>query len=222
MRIPLTLALLIVATPVHAQGYVGGYTVDSATSEPLPCVEVALVDTTGRVVTRQLSASDGMFQLDAPPRGVYRLRFSVWYHEPLMGPGEELEPTMERARKYALAFQPGQPETTKRPRGPTAADVPPGPPRDLRSTPLRYPDGLRIRGLDGEVVVHFLVDSTGRVVPATLDVMRSTHPEFTAEVRKFLRSVEFEPARLDRQPVCALIRDMPFNFNRGRVPRAFQ
>lgn len=105
MRIPLTLALLLVAAPVHAQGYVGGYTVDSATSEPLPCVEVALVDTSGCVVTRQLSVNDGMFQLDAPPRGVYRLRFSVWYHEPLVGPGEELEPIMERARKYALAFR---------------------------------------------------------------------------------------------------------------------
>ena len=220
MRTSFALALSLVATPALAQGYVGGYAIDSATSAPLPCLEVALLDTAGRVVSRQLTAGDGMFQLDAPPRGQYRLRFGLWFHEPLVGPSEELEPTMERARKYALAFRAARPGQGQHSRGDTAMDAPPGPPRNPRATPLRYPDGLRIRGLEGQVVVHYVVDSAGYVVPGSLNVVKSTHPEFTAEVRRFLHAVHWQPARLDRRPVCALIRDMPFNFNTGRLPTA--
>ena len=66
MRISLSIALLCVAAPLSAQGYVGGFVLDSATKAPLPCVVVALLDTAGHAVARQLTIDNGAFQFDAP------------------------------------------------------------------------------------------------------------------------------------------------------------
>jgi hypothetical protein len=45
-----------------------------------------------------------------------------------------------------------------------------------------------------------------------VSVVASTHEDFAAETLAFLRRIRFEPARLDHRPVCALMRDVPFNF----------
>ena len=63
------------------------------------------------------------------------------------------------------------------------------------------------------MIVHYVLDSTGRVIPPTVQIARSTHHAFTDAVRSYLRNVRYEPARLDRQPVCALMRDWPFTFS---------
>jgi TonB family protein len=216
-RFTLSIALLLIARPLWAQGYIGGYALDSATNTPLPCLQVALVDTSGRVVTRQLTTGEGLFQLDAPPKGTYRLRFFAWAHDPLLGPTEELEPTTERTRRYVLALQPDAKLAARLPaatrtRADTAADAPP---RLLhsRSAPMRYPQELIANRVQGQVIVHYVVDSTGRVIPPTVLTARSTHDGFTDAVRTFLRSVKYEPARLDHRPVCALLRDWPFTFS---------
>ena len=216
MRKLLLSTLLCVAAPLHAQGYVGGFVSDSLTAAPLPCVQVALLDTAGRVVSQQLTRSDGAFQLDAPPRGTYRLRFFVWSHEPLLGPAEELEPTMERGGKYVLDFQPGpDPKQWRRAPSDTAGAAPPGPPLNVKTAPLPYPRDLREAGVQGEVTVNFLLDSTGRVVPSTVRIVKSTHHAFTAAVRKHLDAVQFAPAQFDRHPACALMLDWPFTFRLG-------
>jgi hypothetical protein len=209
-------ALLCVAKPLHAQGYVGGFVSDSITAAPLPCVEVALLDTTGRVVSRQLTASDGAFQLDAPPRGRYQLRFFVWSHDPLYGPAEELEPTMERARKYVLGFHPSLDlRQWQRAPGDTAGDAPPGAPLNAKAAALRYPQNLREQHVQGDVTVDFLLDSMGRVAPSTVRIVRTTHQGFTTAVRRHLELVQLEPARFDHHPACALMLDWPFTFRLG-------
>ena len=219
MRFSITIALVLLAGPLSAQGYIGGYALDSATNTPLPCLQVALVDTSGRVVERQLTTGDGLFQLDAPPKGTYRLRFFTWGHDTLLGPAEELEPTTERTRKYVLTLRPDARLATRAPASPamkaaadTAADRSPRllPPR---SGPLRYPEDLRASGVSGEVIVHFVVDSTGRVIPPTMELVRSTHHGFTGAVRSFLHTAQYEPAGLDHRPMCALMRDWPFTFS---------
>jgi TonB family protein len=209
-------ALLWIAAPLHAQGYVGGFVSDSITASPLPCVEVALLDTAGHVVSRQLTSGGGAFQLDAPPRGTYRLRFAIWAHEPLYGPMEELEPTMERGRKYVIGFRvaPGRDKGKRSPDDPTA-DAPPGLPINRESAPLRYPPDLREQGVQGDVTVDFVLDSTGHVIPFTLRVVKSTHPAFTMAARKFLELVQFQPARFDHHPACALMLDRPLTFRLG-------
>src|SRR5829696_3917386 len=104
MRITRLAALLVVAAPVHAQGLVGGIAVDAATAMRLPCVDVTLEDTTGRVVARDQTTYDGMFQFDAPAAGAYRYKFSIWHHLAVAGPVEMLEPSSERARIYQVTF----------------------------------------------------------------------------------------------------------------------
>jgi TonB family protein len=216
MRFTLSLALLCVAVPASAQGYIGGHLLDSATASPLPCVQVSLLDTAGQVVARQMSSSDGAFQLDAPPRGAYRLRFFIWAHDPMLGPVELLEPSTERARKYLLTFrEESKPQRWQRSQLDTAADAPSGPPMNPKEVSLRYPQELRLSGVQGDVTAHFVVDSTGRVVPMTVQIVRSTHHEFTNVVRKYLEKVQLQPARLDHRPVCTLKRDWPFTFRLG-------
>jgi TonB family protein len=211
MRITLVAAVLVVAAPVHAQGLVGGIAVDSATGMRLPCVDVALEDTTGRVVARGLTTYDGAFQFDAPARGAYRYRFSVWHHIPVVGPTEMLDPSSERARMYQLAFVNDQQQTRKL--WPDTVDSPPGAPRDPGKSRIAYPKELLDKGIDGTVTVHYAVDSAGSVIGPSIRVISATDPRFEPPVSSWLQSVQLEPARRAGQPSCALMLNQPFNFS---------
>ena len=218
MRVPspiVAFALLLVTAPAYAQGYIGGVVLDSASNAPLACLEVSLVDTADHVVDRQLTADNGQFQLDAPVKGSYRLRFFAWSHHPLYGPLEDLDPTIERARKYPLTLRPGR-ELALRAKGDTAADAPIGAPLHPDAVQLVYPLHLRERGEEGEVIAHFVIDSTGRVVRRTVQIARTSNSGFAEVVRSYLAKVQFEPARLAHRPVCALVRDWPFRFTLPR------
>jgi periplasmic protein TonB len=78
-------------------------------------------------------------------------------------------------------------------------------------TPPRYPERLRSAGVEGSVVVKFVVDTTGRVDPATVEVMSSTHELFTAAVRDALARLRFFPATADNRKIRAAAM-MPFQF----------
>jgi TonB family protein len=60
---------------------------------------------------------------------------------------------------------------------------------------LRFPDELRAKPIDGEVVVQFRVNEKGRVDASTMQVVQSGHELFTAAVRNVLPRFRFEPAR---------------------------
>jgi periplasmic protein TonB len=77
--------------------------------------------------------------------------------------------------------------------------------------PPRYPESLRRAGIEGEVVVQFVVDTTGRVDLRTVDVLRSTHDAFTTAVRETLAKLRFAPAIGGERKVRALA-VMPFHF----------
>ncbi len=57
-----------------------------------------------------------------------------------------------------------------------------------------YPEFLRKNGIEGEVVVQFVVDVTGRPDLSTLEVVRSPHDALTTSVRKVVERMRFEPA----------------------------
>jgi TonB family protein len=211
MRITLVAALFVVAMPLHAQGLVGGFVMDSATGMRLPCVDVAFEDTTGRVVSRTQTTNDGAFQFDAPPRGAYRYTFSVWHHRPITGPIEMLDPSSEKARIYQVVFAAEPPRKIKL--WPDTADSPPGAPRDPKRVGIRYPKELFQRGIEGAVIVRYAVDSTGSVIGPSIRVTSATDPRFEPAVTTFLQQVQLTPARRDGQPVCALMLNQPFNFS---------
>jgi hypothetical protein len=72
------------------------------------------------------------------------------------------------------------------------ADVPPVPALD-RKLP-RYPDILRQAGVEDEVHVQYVVDTTGRVIPGTLVIVASKYDHFTSMVRGALPAWTFVPA----------------------------
>jgi protein TonB len=74
-----------------------------------------------------------------------------------------------------------------------------------------YPDLLRRAGIGGQVVLEFVVDSLGAVVPNSVRIVRSTHPAFEKPARDAVRAWRFRPGRLDGEAVNALVR-VPLNF----------
>ena len=77
--------------------------------------------------------------------------------------------------------------------------------------PPRYPEMLRRAGVEGDVVVKFAVDTTGRVDLASVEIVRSTHDAFTIAVRESLSRLRFAPATTGERKTRALA-VMPFHF----------
>ncbi|HVX40977.1 MAG TPA: energy transducer TonB [Gemmatimonadaceae bacterium] len=85
----------------------------------------------------------------------------------------------------------------------------------LATATPRYPESLRDAGVDGEVLVQFTVDTSGRVDASTIRVLRSTHGLFTRAVLDALRRFRFAPAVVGGRRVPALA-EMPFEFRIAR------
>jgi protein TonB len=79
---------------------------------------------------------------------------------------------------------------------------------------LEYPPGLRRRNVEGEVLVEYVVDTLGRMMPSTFKVLKSTDPQFDRSVRNFLRDSRFIPAERKGRKVRQLVQQ-PFNFQLG-------
>jgi protein TonB len=76
----------------------------------------------------------------------------------------------------------------------------------------RYPDILKSAGVEGEVVVAFVVDTTGRADVPSLKILKSTHELFAMAVRTALPSMRFLPAEVGGKKVKQLVQQ-PFVFN---------
>lgn len=89
-----------------------------------------------------------------------------------------------------------------------AAQIPGGP-------QPRYPDILRSGGVEGEVLVQFVVDTTGRAEMNTFKVLKTGHDLFTAAVRNVLPQMRFIAAEVGGRKVKQLVQQ-PFVFNLAR------
>lgn len=78
------------------------------------------------------------------------------------------------------------------------------------ATPI-YPDILRQAGVEGEALVSFVVDTSGRVDIPTFKVIRATHDLFSAAVRNALPRMRFIPAAVGEVKVRQLVQQ-PFSF----------
>lgn len=79
----------------------------------------------------------------------------------------------------------------------------------------RYPDALRAAGVEGEVLVQFVVDTAGLAEPGSVQVLKSTHALFSQAVTAAIPAMRFEPARLDGRHVRQLVQQ-PFSFALAR------
>jgi len=75
----------------------------------------------------------------------------------------------------------------------------------------RYPDLLRQAGVDGRVLVRFVVDTMGRIDLTSVQVLESTHDLFTRAVRDILGNFRFKPAESNGHRLRAMA-EMPFEF----------
>jgi protein TonB len=76
----------------------------------------------------------------------------------------------------------------------------------------RYPDILKSAGVEGEVVVSFVVDTTGRADMSQFHILKTTHELFSAAVRTALPTMRFLPAEVGGKKVKQLVQQ-PFVFN---------
>ncbi len=75
----------------------------------------------------------------------------------------------------------------------------------------RYPDQLRAAGVTGRVIVRLVVDTMGRVEPASVVIRESSHDLFAQAVRAVLPALRFAPAEAGGRKVRMLV-DLPFEF----------
>jgi TonB family protein len=74
-----------------------------------------------------------------------------------------------------------------------------------------YPDSLYRQNMTGQVLVEFVVDTTGLVMLGSISAISSTHPQFTDAVRRALRAARFHPASIAGRTVRQLVQ-LPVKF----------
>lgn len=74
-----------------------------------------------------------------------------------------------------------------------------------------YPDSLRSAGVEGEVLVQFVVDTLGKAEPQTFTVLKASHEAFADAVKEALPGMNFVPARNRGVKVRQLVQQ-PFVF----------
>jgi protein TonB len=88
--------------------------------------------------------------------------------------------------------------------------------RIVRTSAPRYPEPLRQAGVDGRVLIRFVVDTMGRIEPSSVQVLASTHALFTRAVLDALGGFSFRPAEAGGRRVEAAA-EMPFEFSISRT-----
>ncbi len=87
---------------------------------------------------------------------------------------------------------------------PIPAGVADEPPEVISSPKLRFPETLRAAGIQGFVVVGFVVDTMGRAEPQSINIVVSTSAAFEASAKEVVRKSRYRPARMRGRPVRSL------------------
>lgn len=68
-----------------------------------------------------------------------------------------------------------------------------------------YPARLAAAGIEGDVVARFVVDTTGRVEPRSIQIVEASHPNFGDSVVEWLKRTRYSPALVNGRPVRQLV-----------------
>jgi TonB family protein len=90
-------------------------------------------------------------------------------------------------------------------------DEPLNAPERLWSPPLDYPTDLMLEGVEGEVLLEAVVDSTGRVERETIRVLAASRPGFQEPAIEMLVQTRFRPASRGNRPIAAFVQ-VPVKF----------
>jgi len=80
---------------------------------------------------------------------------------------------------------------------------------------LKYPVAQRKAGVEGEVIVQFVVGTDGTPDMATFEVLKSNQAAFTEAAQAALATAKFKPAMKDGRPVKQVVQ-LPFVFSLNR------
>ena len=94
---------------------------------------------------------------------------------------------------------------------PTVVGTVDEPPALLKRPPIRYAPEMQALRIGGTVIVEATLDTTGRVLPATVKVVQTPNPVFNAESRRVVLAAVYRPARVHGRPARVTIRQ-PITF----------
>ncbi|MFN8667415.1 MAG: TonB family protein [Gemmatimonadaceae bacterium] len=83
-------------------------------------------------------------------------------------------------------------------------DTPPriaNPARTARLVSESYPTLLKKTGVAGQAQVQFVVDASGKVEPASVEVVLASQPAFAAAAKEIAPRIEFTPGKAKGQAV---------------------
>jgi len=88
------------------------------------------------------------------------------------------------------------------------------PARALEQPSPRYPPAMQAAGLEGFVVLEFIIGTDGQAEPASIKVIQSTHKEFERSAIETILRSRFSPAKLAGEKVRQLARQkLSFRIN---------
>ena len=79
------------------------------------------------------------------------------------------------------------------------------PPERLTGPNLRYPEMLRQAGIEGSVILEFVIDTTGRVEASSMKVISSTNRAFEGPATDVIRRSTYRPGRVRGVAVRVLV-----------------
>jgi protein TonB len=78
-------------------------------------------------------------------------------------------------------------------------------PERLSGPAARYPEMLRQAGIEGQVMLEFVIDTSGRVEEESIKVLQSTNRAFDGPARDVIRRSLYRPGRVRGQAVRVLV-----------------
>ena len=126
--------------------------------------------------------------------------------------GLVFRPARERGSPVRMAvvlpfdFGAGAPAAASSDSGVFSADCVDREPAVKAVDPVTYPEAMRKRGIVGEALVEFVVDTNGRAEPPSLRLVHATHSDFASVARAAVASAGFRPALLSGTTVRCRVR----------------
>jgi TonB family protein len=77
--------------------------------------------------------------------------------------------------------------------------------------PPLYPDAMRQAHIEGRVVIRAIIDTTGRIEPASVKILESPNPAFDKAARFVVLHAFYRPARVHGRAVRVLV-NIPIDF----------
>lgn len=119
----------------------------------------------------------------------------------------DLAPTLKRlADSIRMSRRGVRPPAAPPLAAPTALGAVDEQPALISHPPIRYALEMQKLRIGGTVVVEATLDTTGRVLPASLKIIQSPNPVFDAEAKRVTAAAVYRPARIGGRPARATIR----------------